>query len=296
VATSVGCRTVALPQEKHAEPIAQLVPAADGSPENADKELPPKEVARLCMATGEEYEKAGDELHAIFEYEKARKSDPTAKASRHLGVLYDRMGDFQKAQEEYRLALEQSPKDADLLNDIGYGYYSRGRWAESEKYLRQALAAKPKHARAAINLGLCLGAQGHFEEALEMFNKAVTPAQAHSNLAFVLTTQHKWAEARREYQQALQIDPDIPLARAALAKLEKAEREPRPLPTLQAAAPAPTPAIPAKPEVNGASGYVQMDEVPEEKAVQQAAHWTPVSPPQSPSVAANKDWQPVARP
>jgi Tfp pilus assembly protein PilF len=292
----MGCRTIPLPRESHGEPIAQLVPAANGSPESADKELPPKEAARLCVATGEEYEKAGDELHAIFEFEKARKSDPTVKVSRRLGVLYDRLGDFQKAQEEYHLALEQSPKDADLLNDMGYGYYSRGRWAESEKYLRQALAAKPKHARAAINLGLCLGAQGHYEEALEMFSKAIPPAQAHSNLAFILTTQHKWDEARREYQQALHIDPDIPLARAALAKLDKAQREPpKPVQIAQAPAAAPAPVAPAKPEINGASGYVQWDEAPEEKAVQPAAHWTAV-PPLTTPIAARKDWQPVARP
>lgn len=296
LAAAAGCRTLELPKEKHGEPISQLVPPADGVTEATDKDLPPHEAARLCIATGEEYEKAGDELHAIFEFEKARKNDPTVKVSRRLGVLYDRLGDFQKAQDEYRLALEQSPKDADLLNDIGYGYYARGRWAESEKYLRQALVVKPKHARAAVNLGLCLGAQGRFDEALEMFSKAVTPAQAHSNLAFVLTIHHKWDEARREYQKALQIDPDIPLARAALAKLEKAEREPpKPVQTAQAPmpTPAPVPAAPSKPEISGASGYVQFDEGGEDKGVQQAAQWTQVPPPPA---ASSDSWQPTARP
>ena len=275
---AAGCRTFELPKEKHGEPISQLVPPADGSSEAIDKDLPPREAARLCIATGEEYEKAGDEVHAVFEYEKARKTDPTMKVSRRLAVHYDRLGDFQKAQEEYRQALEQSPKNADMLNDIGYGYYSRGRWAESEKYLRQALAVKPKHARAAINLGLCLGAQGRFDEALEMFGKAVTPAQAHSNLAFVLTTHHKWDEARREYQKALQIDPDIPLARAALAKLEKAEREPsKPVQAAQAPTPAFAPAAPPKPEISGASGFVQFDEGGDDKGVQPAAQWTAVT-------------------
>ena len=298
LAAAAGCRTIELPKEKHGEPISQLVPPANGSTEATDKDLPPREAARLCIATGEEYEKSGDELHAIFEYEKARQNDPTVKVSRRLGVLYDRLGDFQKAQEEYRLALEQSPKDADLLNDIGYGYYARGRWAESEKYLRQALAVKPKHARAAINLGLCLGAQGHFDEALETFSKAVTPAQAHSNLAFVLTTHHKWSEARREYEKALQIDPDIPLARAALAKLAKAEREPpQPAQTAQAPTPAPAPATPVRPEISGASGYVQFDEGSDDPAVPPAALWTSVSPPQpTMPVASSSNWQPIAHP
>lgn len=275
LAATVGCRTVPLPSlpqaSKHSEPISQLAPPADGKSESTDKDLPPAEAARLCIAAAEECHKHGDELYALLEYEKARKFDPSCKVSRQVAVIYDRLGDFVKAQEEYRIALQQSPHDADLLNDMGYGYYARGRFAEAEKYLRQALSSKPKHARATMNLGLCLGAQEKYQETLELFEKVVTPAQAQCNLAFILTTHHHWPEARRAYEQALQLDPDIPLARAALAKLDKAEHQPaKETRTAQA---------PPKLEGSGKVGYVQFDDSDDKPVVRQAAHWTPASPP-----------------
>lgn len=265
-ALPVGCRTIA-PDKARSEPIAQLLPPADRKEEPPVKDLPADESGRVCMAYAEELAKNGDEVQAILLYEKARKNDPKSHVSRRLAVLYDRQGDFQKAQEEYHKALKQDPRDADLLNNMGYGYYSRGRWTEAELYLRQALAVKPKHPEATMNLGLCVGAQGRYAEALELFEKAATRAQARCNLAFVLTTQHKWPEAKRTYQAALQIDPDIPLARAALAKLDKAEQ--------QAPAAVQTAQTPGKPEGNFAMGYVQFDDAGDDKAaVQQATQWT----------------------
>ncbi|MGH7172752.1 MAG: tetratricopeptide repeat protein, partial [Gemmataceae bacterium] len=268
-AAPAGCRTIFPPKEARTEPIAQLVPPADGKDDQPPPELPPKDAARACLACAEEMEKHGNEVQAILFYEKARHDDPKSKVSRRLAVLYDRQGDFQKAQEEYRKALKKTPRDADLLNDMGYGYYSRGRWTEAENYLRQALAAQPEHTHSTMNLGLCVGIQGRYDEARQLFTKVVTPAQVECNLAFLYTINHKWQQARQAYQAALHIDPDIPMARAALAKLEKAEREPsKQVQTAQA---------PPKPEGNGSMGYVQFEDSNDKPAVRQAANWTPAS-------------------
>jgi Tfp pilus assembly protein PilF len=266
-----GCRSLSNPN--HIAPTAMLVPIADGDPEPPAPELPPKDAARACIACAQELEKNGGETQAIVFYERARQHDPKCHVSQHLAVLYDRQGDFQKAQEEYQKALKEAPRDADLLNDMGYGYYTRGRWAEAEKYLRQALLLKPDHAHALINLGLCVGEQGHYQEALELFGKVLTPAQALCNLGFILTTQHKWEDAKHTYKEALQIDPDIPLARAALAKLEKAEQQmPSPMQLAQA---------PAKPDRPFPNSRVPTDKGEAKTGVQQAAFWLPPPPPLS---------------
>jgi Tfp pilus assembly protein PilF len=269
LATPAGCRTIIPPNETRTEPITQLVPPADGKEEAPPPELPPKEAARACLACAEEMEKHGNEAEAILYYEKARQDDAKVQVSRRLGVLCDRQGDFQKAQEEYQKALKKTPRDADLLNDMGYGYYSRGRWAEAENYLRQALSVKPDHQRATMNLALCVGIQGRYDEARELFQKVVTPAQVQCNLAFLFTINHKWPEARQAYQQALHLDPDIPLARAALAKLDKAEREPpKKVETVQG---------PPKPQGNGMMGDVQFEDGGDKPVIQQAASWAPAS-------------------
>lgn len=256
---TAGCRTLDLSKEERTEPIAELYPPVNGDDDPPPPELPPKDAARACLACAEEMEKTGNELQAIIFYERARAKDPKCRVSRQLAVLYDRQGDFQKAQEEYRKALKKSPRDADLLNDMGYGYYSRGRWAEAETYLRRALAAKSDHRHATMNLALCVGEQGRYREALELFQKVVTPAQAQCNLAFVLTTRRQWPQARRAYQEALRLDPDIPLARAALAKLEKAEQQASQPERQTAQAPPPPPG-------NAAVGYVQFDNAEDKPA------------------------------
>jgi tetratricopeptide (TPR) repeat protein len=107
-----------------------------------------------------------------------------------------------------------------LHNDVGYSHYQRGEWQEAERWFRQALALAPGHARAAVNLGLALGQQGRYGEALAAFEQAVSPAEALVNLAFVYQTQGKREEAKQAYRKALELQPDLDLARRALAKLE----------------------------------------------------------------------------
>ena len=140
--------------------------------------------------------------------------------ARRLAVVHDRLGNFSQAQAEYERALQASPKDPDLLNDLGYHHYCRGHWTEAEDYLRRATTLQPKHRLAWMNLGLALAQQGRNEESLEAFGRVVRPAEAQCNLAFVLTAQGKRDEAKAAYRQALAQEPDLRLARLALAKLE----------------------------------------------------------------------------
>lgn len=218
----IGCKTATPQTTTDGKPGLLIGPEATGQAQ-PPAELPSKEAAKVCLRTAQEYEKNGKTEEAIALYEKARGTDPsTAKfASRHLAVLYDRMGDFSKAMDEYETLLKAQPKDSDLLNDLGYSYYSRGEWANAEASLAKAVQCDPNNKRAWVNLGLARGQLGKWDESLQAFGKAVRPAEAHSNLAFVLATQGKSAEAKAEYRQALAIDPNLRVAQMALARMER---------------------------------------------------------------------------
>jgi tetratricopeptide (TPR) repeat protein len=196
-------------------------------------DLSPAATAKVCLATAEALDKEGKAGEAIVLYEKARRNGAqNPQISRRLALLYDQQGDSPRALEEYKQLLKHNPKDADLLNDVGYCYYNLGKWDEAEKCLRQAVAINAGHARAWINLGMTLAQAKRTDESLEAFQKVVSPAQAQCNLAFILQTQKKYAEAKAAYRQALALEPDLSLARNALAKLEKGST------------PAPPPAFP----------------------------------------------------
>ncbi len=232
-------------------PALPPVPGGESSEPSAKRDLAPRESAKLSLSLAEGMEQNGHPLEAVALYEKARQLDPRlqVKAGRHLAVLYDQLGETQKARAEYEQALKAAPKDADLLNSYGYYFYTRGQWGEAEAQLRQAVAVNPQHPRAWVNLGMALGQQGRYPESLEAFAKVTGTAGAYSNLGFILTTQGKRAEAKRYYQEALQHDPNLPIARLALAKLEK-PTPPAPDVRLAAVPPAPRPSAEALPDLS----------------------------------------------
>ena len=86
------------------KPQSDFTPSAQayGEPDaNSKLELPPKESARACLAAAQMLEKKGQSREAAFEYEKARANDSSLNKTvcRRLAVLYDRLGDFEKACE-----------------------------------------------------------------------------------------------------------------------------------------------------------------------------------------------------
>jgi Tfp pilus assembly protein PilF len=202
------------------EPAAPTAgPQVNPTPE----ELPSKPSAALHLSMAEGLEKDETRLaDAAFHYEKARQLDPSLndKAARRLAVIYDRLDQQAAATKEFQELLKKKPKDSALLNDVGYSYYNRGQWAEAETYLRRAVSADKTNKLAWNNLGLALAMQGRYQEGLEAFQKAVSPAEAHLNVGFVLAVQGKNAEAVASYRRALDLEPTLQPAQAALARLE----------------------------------------------------------------------------
>jgi tetratricopeptide (TPR) repeat protein len=196
---------------------------SDGNADASSKlELPPREKAKACLNAGQVFEKQSSWREAAFEYESARKADPSLDKTlcRRLAVIYDRLGDFDKAGTEYQKALSLQPKDAGLLNDAGYSYYCACDWTTAERYLRQAVEVNPGLQRAWMNLGMTLAQLNRQAEAFDAFTRAVPEAEAHCNLAFVYSMQGKRRDAIDEYRRALELAPRLDLARGALAKLE----------------------------------------------------------------------------
>jgi Flp pilus assembly protein TadD len=218
IGTMIGCQTT--PSRE-----LGLTPMAQSSIERTASHTPnisPQKAAKLALEAAVQMEKSGHERVAVEQYEKARQLDPKLTQVAHrLAVLHDRQGDFARAAIEYKKALEARPKDADLLNDMAYHCYQRGDWSGAETWLRQALAVDPKHQRAWINLGMTLAQQGKTKEGFEAFAKVVSPAEAKSNLGMILAQRGQYEDARQAFRESLALEPDSPLTRAALTRLEK---------------------------------------------------------------------------
>ena len=186
---------------------------------------------RLCLDTGRQLDKAGNDEGALEQYERVLSLDPSNfTAMRRLCVLYDRQARWDKAEELYRKVAKVRPKDADILSDWGYSFFLRAgdkNWREAEAKLRHALQIDPQHARAHNNLGLVLGELKRYPEAFAEFRAAqLSEAEAHCDMAFVYWSQGKMEEAKQECRVARDMDTSCLKARDMLAALEKAPHPP----------------------------------------------------------------------
>jgi len=181
---------------------------------------------------GRVFEAQGNFDAAVLEYQDAltvlagRKHRPfrpedEALAQRRMAGALDRLGRFAQAEVHYKKALKLSPKDAKIWNDAGYSYYLQGRWADSERALRTATKLAPDDERIRINLGLTLAAAQKPDEALPLLSQANGDAVGHANLGYLLAATGQFDLARRQYETALGMRPDLDVARRALARIDR---------------------------------------------------------------------------
>lgn len=106
-------------------------------------------------------------------------------------------------------ALERSPKDPVLLNDMGMCLLLKKQYAKAAEPFRLAAAAAPENARYRANLAVALGMQGNYDEALSLYEQVLPRAEAHYNMAVICAARKDRDRAEQEFAQA------GPLAKAA---------------------------------------------------------------------------------
>jgi Tfp pilus assembly protein PilF len=200
------------------------VGVGEGSPPVSKKDFPPEKSAGICFMAGLELAKKGHDREAIEQLERARQFQPQlGKVAHHLGVLYGRTNQKDKAFGEFKKALEQAPRDAELAGDVGYFYYTQDQFKEAESWLRHSLILNPQLQRSWTHLGMALGQQGRVQESYQAFAKIMPPGQALGNVGILLAKQGKMAEARHYLQQALNLEPQQRSVQAVLARLDRSQ-------------------------------------------------------------------------
>jgi tetratricopeptide (TPR) repeat protein len=125
-----------------------------------------------------------------------------------------------EARQQFELALQVAPQDAESHNDLGLVLAAQGDVSGAIQHYQRALELKPAYAGARVNLGVALAAQGNLPEAMRQYELALQlepdSAEAHYNLGNVLARQGNLPEAIRHFEQALQLQPDLADARLNL--------------------------------------------------------------------------------
>jgi len=184
---------------------------------------------------GKVFEAQGNYEAALLEYQEAlavgerggigrTRSRDEALAHRRMGNALDGLGRFSQAEVHYKKALKLDPHNAKIWNDAGYSYYLQGRWADAEQTLKSAVRLAPGDMRIKTNLGLTLAAVGRSDEALRLLSQFSGDAIGHANLGYLLAATGQTDLARREYEQALSMRPNLDQARRALDQLARSSQ------------------------------------------------------------------------
>ena len=140
-----------------------------------DDESAPARTARHLFERAFELQQRGALADAIRLYKESLAHLPTAQAHTFLGWTYARLGRFDAAIEECRLAIDLDPDFGNPYNDIGAYYIELGRWDEAVPYFKKAIAALHYDNRefAHFNLGRAYEHQGDWLSAIEAYQTAV---------------------------------------------------------------------------------------------------------------------------
>ena len=131
-----------------------------------------------------------------------------------LGGAYELSGEWQKAEENYRAAIQLAPQEPGYYRALGVLLQKQSpeNLTESTQLLRKAVTLDPTDVESNIALAHCLEKQGELEEAAALLERAVAtdPAlrRAHTALAEVYLRQRKVSQAEQEQAIAAKLEDE----------------------------------------------------------------------------------------
>jgi len=162
---------------------------------------------------------------AIFQLQELSSKNRGLKGLAHeLGTAYYKKGDYVKAIDSFKKALEENPQDNEAVQLLGLSYYLSGRPAEATPLLEKVQAWYPRaNVDASYILGLCYVQTKSYPQARHAFARMfdVTPDSAAAYLftARMLLRQEFDTVAEEYAQKAIALDPRLPLAHYFLGEL-----------------------------------------------------------------------------
>ncbi|MGH7199352.1 MAG: tetratricopeptide repeat protein, partial [Planctomycetaceae bacterium] len=139
---------------------------------------------RAHLNQGRLEEQQGNYDQARAAYSQVLAVHPEHPEAHHrLGVIADKLQQYDTAQRHYQIALRGTPNDPVLLSDMGYSLLLQQRFDESERtLLRAASVSQPPYRKALLNLGLLHATRGDYDRALATFRQVGTEEQAQARM------------------------------------------------------------------------------------------------------------------
>ncbi|MHB2155064.1 tetratricopeptide repeat protein [Calditrichota bacterium GD2] len=161
----------------------------------------------------------------------------------YLGVAYQKLGQFERALEYFKKAVQLDSAYYEAFNNAGYMLLYLNQFDEAKKYFEKALSLNPQFERAKDNLKLVekilagkltwqvfslaesIQKKSDYLEEIEGYQKVLqmdsSYAKAHNNLGVIYYYEGKTDSAFKHIRLALYYNPDYPEAINNLGYLHK---------------------------------------------------------------------------
>ncbi|HEU0197692.1 MAG TPA: tetratricopeptide repeat protein [Nevskiaceae bacterium] len=183
----------------------------------------PEQVPALVTAESQVLLDAGKGKQALTVLDDALQDLPDAPGLVYQrALIYDRLGEAQKAEAGLRSLLAKAPDDPSYLNGLGFVLTEHNppdQLGEAHQLIAKALSMAPDNAAVIDSMGWVLYRQGHAEQALPYLHRAYALSddpEVAAHLITVLAATGNTRAARQTLKHALTRDPhNAALQRAA---------------------------------------------------------------------------------
>lgn len=141
-----------------------------------------------------------------------------------MAVVHASAGDARGAEDLLLRAMEIDPENPATITNLGSLYGRSRRAAEAVPLLQKAVRFDPDNLQARVNLGTALGQLGRTEESLAELEEAVERGFRNAAICNLLAGAYgqrgDHATAAKWLRRSLEIDPNQPMTRQLLEKIE----------------------------------------------------------------------------
>jgi tetratricopeptide (TPR) repeat protein len=178
------------------------------------------DAARLARLWRERCQQDTDEQETLARHEQLRRAvllayrglEPSA-FEQHVNAGFKLFNEKKSAEglRELECAAALHPGNAELHAFLGERFFEAAKNTLAKDYLERALLANSANERVRLLFGLACGDAGEIERARELLKDSIRYAgasfAAHYGLGRLLVAEKKWAEAAKEFKQALLAGP-----------------------------------------------------------------------------------------
>ncbi len=174
----------------------------------------------LCMSVAQLAERQGNIEQARHQFKQALAMWPdNVDVLRAAARMEDRAGHLDWAEYLYQRAATANPHHAGTLNDLGLCLARQGKLEQSVQTIEQAIHLQPDKALYRNNVATVLVELRQDQKALAHLTAVHAPGEASYNMGQLLLRRGRTDEAEEYLVAALQQDPELQEAQAALAAL-----------------------------------------------------------------------------